>query len=238
MCLFPKSTNTVLVYHQTSNKRVRSACDATRRNMPQCYSDLASPPPTISVTPHSLPHVHLHFHLHLPFPISGFYSISMTSNTISESTRPNNVYPQDRDELQKVFDRFDANRDGKISSSELADVLKALGSESSPEEISRIMEEIDTDRDGYINLEEFALFCKSDGNVDAGELLDAFQLYDKDKNGLISATELHHVLEKLGERCSVRDCQKMIGSFDSDGDGNISFDEFKEMMTKSKAKKQ
>nr|QHQ96738.1 calmodulin-like protein 86 transcription variant 1 [Vitis amurensis] len=38
------------------------------------------------------------------------------------------------------------------------------------------------------------------------------------------------------QKCSVQDCQKMIGSFDSDGDGNISFDEFKEMMTKSSSK--
>ncbi|RVW17390.1 Calcium-binding allergen Ole e 8 [Vitis vinifera] len=79
----------------------------------------------------------------------------MTSNSISESTKPN-IYPQDKDELQKVFNRFDANGDGKISSSELANVLRALGSESSPEEMSRVMKEIDTDDDGCINLEEFA----------------------------------------------------------------------------------
>lgn len=159
----------------------------------------------------------------------------MTSNSISESTKPN-IYPQDKDELQKVFNRFDANGDGKISSSELANVLRALGSESSPEEMKRVMEEIDTDHDGCINLEEFAQFCKSGSNADAGELRDAFQLYDGDKNGLISAVELHQVLKQLGEKCSVQDCQKMIGSFDSDGDGNISFDEFKEMMTKSSPK--
>lgn len=159
----------------------------------------------------------------------------MATNSISESTK-STLSLTDKEELQKVFDRFDANRDGKISSSELSDVLRALGSDSSPEEMSRVMEEIDTDRDGFINLEEFAEFCKSSTNVDTRELRDAFQLYDEDNNGLISAVELHHVLKRLGEKCSVQDCQKMIKSFDSDGDGNIDFGEFEAMMTKSNAK--
>ncbi|CBI15562.3 unnamed protein product, partial [Vitis vinifera] len=79
----------------------------------------------------------------------------MTSNSISESTKPN-IYPQDKDELQKVFNRFDANGDGKISSSELANVLRALGSESSPEEMSRKMiGSFDSDGDGNISFDEF-----------------------------------------------------------------------------------
>ncbi|CAN6545919.1 unnamed protein product [Malus baccata var. baccata] len=54
---------------------------------------------------------------------------------------------------ERVFKRFDYNGDGKISLTELADALKALGS-SSPEEVRQRMEEIDKDRDGFISLEE------------------------------------------------------------------------------------
>ncbi|PNX64104.1 putative calcium-binding protein CML27-like, partial [Trifolium pratense] len=48
------------------------------------------------------------------------------------------------------------------------------------------------------NLSEFASFCRA-GSVDgdASELREAFDLYDKDKNGLISATELFQVLNSL-----------------------------------------
>ena len=147
------------------------------------------------------------------------------------NTKPS-VYLQDKEELQKVFKRFDADGDGKISITELDNVLRTLGSGVPPEELRRVMDDLDTDHDGFINLSEFADFCRS-GTSDGGdsELREAFNLYDQDKNGLISATELHMVLNRLGLKCLVEECHKMIKSVDSDGDGNVNFDEFKKMMT-------
>lgn len=152
------------------------------------------------------------------------------------------LYLTNTDELKQVFNRFDANNDGKISATELVDVMKSLGSDTSLDEVNRIMDEIDTDRDGFINLEEFAGFCKGNGGDDDDdggmkELHDAFELYDLNKNGLISANELHRILSQLGEGCSVDDCVKMIKSVDSDGDGYVNFDEFKKMMLNNSSAK-
>ncbi|XP_026380834.1 probable calcium-binding protein CML18 [Papaver somniferum] len=165
---------------------------------------------------------------------------------MSSSGKKYSVSLENMEEVEGVFKRFDANGDGKISSTELSDVLKALGSETSPEELKQMMDEIDKDGDGFIDLKEFADFHHgtTDGsningaNVADGitELKDAFDMYDKDKNGLISATELHMVLKSLGESCTVHDCEKMIGSVDADGDGNVNFEEFKKMMTNSTPK--
>ncbi|KAL3818618.1 hypothetical protein ACJIZ3_004523 [Penstemon smallii] len=144
------------------------------------------------------------------------------------------MYLQNTDEIQKVFDRFDANGDGKISAEELGGVIKALGSETSPEEVARMMEEIDTDKDGHINVHEFAAFCNGDAdpyNSAEKELQEAFELYDQDHNGKISSVELHQILTRLGERCTVEECAGMIKTVDSDGDGYVSFDEFRKMMT-------
>ncbi|KAL6963022.1 hypothetical protein U1Q18_037987, partial [Sarracenia purpurea var. burkii] len=167
----------------------------------------------------------------------------MATNAGSNSGAKSSVYLQDKEEVKKVFNRFDANGDGMISATELVDVMKALGSNTSEEEVKRMMEEIDTDRDGFINLDEFTRFCSGagfdgDGGGDDGglaELKDAFELYDQDKNGLISAVELHQILNRLGEKCSVGDCTKMIKSVDSDGDGFVSFVEFQKMMSKPTA---
>ncbi|KAG5041815.1 hypothetical protein JHK82_013914 [Glycine max] len=150
------------------------------------------------------------------------------------TTKPS-VYLQDTEELKRVFSRFDANCDGKISVTELDNVLRSLGSGVPPEDIQRVMDDLDTDHDGFINLSEFAAFCRSD-TADGGdaELHDAFNLYDHDKNGHISATELCQVLNRLGMKCSVEECHNMIKSVDSDGDGNVNFPEFKRMMSNNR----
>lgn len=134
------------------------------------------------------------------------------------------------DETEKVFNKLDKNGDGKISSAELGAVLNGLGTTTFPEEVARMMSELDTNGDGYINLSEFKSFHRRSDNDDK-ELKEAFNLYDKDKNGKIYASELHSVLQSLGEKCSIKDCGRMISSFDVDGDGCINFEEFKKMMT-------
>lgn len=139
---------------------------------------------------------------------------------------------QKHDQISLMFNKFDANGDGKISLSELSSILNALGSETSPDEVQRIMTEIDTDGDGFIDFDEFNTFYFDGLGKESNdrELHDAFDMYDKDKNGKISASELHSVLKSLGEKCSLKDCRKMISSVDVDGDGCVNFEEFKKMM--------
>ncbi|CAL9059136.1 probable calcium-binding protein CML18 [Musa acuminata AAA Group] len=138
------------------------------------------------------------------------------------------------DDLRKVFARYDADGDGRISVSELADVLRSLGSDASPREVRGMIAEMDADGDGFVDLQEFADFHRRrrrDDGAEERELREAFDVYDLDRNGLISAEELHRVLRLLGEKCSVKDCSRMIRSVDDDGDGSVNFEEFKKMMT-------
>jgi len=93
--------------------------------------------------------------------------------------------------LFDFFTLFETNGDDKISVTELDNIFRSLGSTVRKDELQRVMEDLDTDHDGFINLAEFAAFCRSgSADGDASELCDAFDLYDKDKNGPISATEL------------------------------------------------
>ncbi|XP_074306288.1 putative calcium-binding protein CML18 [Silene latifolia] len=136
------------------------------------------------------------------------------------------------DEVARIFAKFDENGDGLISATELRGLLHSLGSKTTTEEVAAMMAEMDKDGDGYVDLTEFAAFhAASGGNVGSTtELREAFSMFDKDGNGRISARELHAVLKSLGEKCSLKDCSKMIQSVDADGDGHVDFEEFKKMM--------
>ncbi|KAL1215263.1 putative calcium-binding protein CML23 [Cardamine amara subsp. amara] len=143
------------------------------------------------------------------------------------------------EDIKKVFQRFDKNRDGKISIEELKDVIGALSPTASQEETTSMMKEFDVDGNGFIDMDEFvALFQIGDDSRNGDEsnsdnmrdLKEAFDLYDLDRNGKISASELHSVMKNLGEKCSIQDCKRMISKVDSDGDGCVNFEEFKKMM--------
>ncbi|XP_030461128.1 calcium-binding protein CML24-like [Syzygium oleosum] len=167
-------------------------------------------------------------------------SSSSSSTSTSTSSQPKATgCLGSMDQVRQVFDQYDKNGDGKISCDELREVLSALGpSPTTREEASAAMSEIDKDGDGFIDLDEFSELILGGGGGGGGgggcgvkELRDAFDLYDLDGNGVISAGELHAVMKKLGQKCTLRDCRKMISSVDRDGDGNVNFEEFKKMMT-------
>ena len=56
------------------------------------------------------------------------------------------------------------------------------------------------------------------------ELRDAFKVFDKDGNGLISAAELRHVLTNLGEKLTDEEVNEMIREADLDGDGCVNYE--------------
>lgn len=137
-------------------------------------------------------------------------------------------------ELEDVFKKFDANGDGKISASELRDLMRSLGGNATEEEVGAMLSEADLDKDGFIDLPEFVAL-NTDHTVTSSrriqDLQDAFNMFDKDRNGLISPKELQEVLKSLQEPCTYSDCLNMIKGVDSNGDGQVNFDEFITMMT-------
>ncbi|RWR87554.1 EF-hand domain-containing protein [Cinnamomum micranthum f. kanehirae] len=138
-------------------------------------------------------------------------------------------------QLKHVFKLIDANSDGKISSLELKEVLMCLGEDKSKaaKEAEVMVKEVDCNGDGFIDMEEFmgVVGGKSEGSRE--ELMDAFLIFDRDRNGFISAEELRTVLVSLGYgKCTLKECFLMIRGVDMNGDGLIDFEEFRLMMTR------
>jgi calmodulin len=64
----------------------------------------------------------------------------------------------------------------------------------------------------------------------AEEIKEAFKVFDKDGNGFISAAELRHIMTNLCEKLTDEEVDEMIREADVDGDGQINYDEFVDMM--------
>lgn len=150
----------------------------------------------------------------------------------SKSTSPT-VFQPNTNEMRQVFNKFDKNKDGKISKEEYCSAAALLGNKTTKSEVAKAFQAIDTDGDGYVDFNEFMNAQKSDGGVKTGDIKSAFKVFDLDGNGKITAEELVQVLRQLGERCSLEACRKMVRGADTDGDGMIDVDEFMGLMTRT-----
>lgn len=95
-----------------------------------------------------------------------------------------------------------------------------------------MINEVDVDGNGTIDFPEFlSLMAWKMRDTDTEEeLIDAFKVFDRDGNGLISAAELRHVMTNLGEKLTDEEVDEMIKEADIDGDGHINYEEFVRMM--------
>ena len=69
------------------------------------------------------------------------------------------------------------------------------------------------------------------GKFSDEEIWDAFTAFDLDKNNFVGAAEIRHVLINIGEQVTDEEVDEMIRMIDRDGDGQVSFAEFFEMVT-------
>ena len=64
------------------------------------------------------------------------------------------------------------------------------------------------------------------------EYKEAFDMFDKDGGGTISANEIVKIMKNFGYPIKKSEAQKMISDIDDNGDGEIDFEEFVTLMEK------
>ncbi|KAK2665094.1 hypothetical protein Ddye_003668 [Dipteronia dyeriana] len=142
------------------------------------------------------------------------------------------IYQPSTSEMKQVFDKFDSDKDGKISKSEYKDILTALGQKGDMNgEAAKIFRVLDLNEDGFIDFKEFMEVHKKEG-VRTRDIQRAFRMFDKNRDGKISAEEILEILQGLGESCSLQDCRKMVRAVDTDCDGMVDMDDFMAMMNR------
>jgi Ca2+-binding EF-hand superfamily protein len=167
--------------------------------------------------------------------------------------------------LRSLFERIDADADGKLDAKELA---KALTAESSLEEMLvsagynpqfYVLEQLDGNQDGRVSWDEFrtCLITKAEINASTDDGNDKERTADKDatisslkaifagidadSNGKLDAKELAKALksepslEKMLEKAGFNSQFYVLEQLDTNQDGTVSWDEFEACLKKASA---
>lgn len=127
--------------------------------------------------------------------------------------------------LRATFDAMDTNRDGKLTYAELQQALESQGFDMLKDELVNIINGLGLDDTNEIQYSEF-LAATMDMNYAIREenILRAFQSFDSEGKGELTYKDL---IEVMGSEDHARE---LVGEIDLNGDGIISYDEFKAMM--------
>lgn len=160
--------------------------------------------------------------------------------------------------IRRTFNVLDTNKDGELTVAEICQAFSNMGLKVDRSQIfSTISNYIKPNRtgldfEGFLALHNFIgddvlgrLCDDDDDDADADgantkeaemeeELKAAFDVFDENGDGFISALELQRVMGKLGmiEGKEIGNVRDMIGSVDINHDGMVDFNEFKLMMKK------
>ncbi|KAI5082863.1 hypothetical protein GOP47_0002606 [Adiantum capillus-veneris] len=135
-------------------------------------------------------------------------------------------------EFKEAFDLFDKKRDGSIATTDLGTVMRSLGQNPTEAELQDMTREVDPQAKGTVDFGDFLpLMARKMKDTDSEEeLKEAFKVFDKDRNGFISAPELRHVMTNLGEKLTDEEVDEMIREAGIDPEGRVNYDEFVKML--------
>ncbi|KDO31983.1 CAMK protein kinase [Saprolegnia parasitica CBS 223.65] len=140
------------------------------------------------------------------------------------------------DMYMEVFLVFDKDGNGFVSRSELGAALQSLGQRLTEREIDAIMGMADVDGDGGISFDEFVSMMNSSlfkwGAVDETDMHVAFEIFDTNHDGFISADELAYVVSLFGNATPMSEAEvlDLMRAIDANGDGKIDYTEFAALM--------
>merc|ERR1712228_981995 len=128
---------------------------------------------------------------------------------------------------------FDSDGSGKMNFTEMDQLIMELsqGQDPTDEEVIQLIGQFDKDDDGMVEFIEFLKVMAGRAEQEKikrkeKEFREAFQMFDEDGSGKVSAEELREVLTNTGQlNLSQEKVEQMILQVDQDQDGMVNFDE-------------
>jgi calcium-dependent protein kinase len=142
------------------------------------------------------------------------------------------------DDLQKMFESMDEDKNGTLTLAEMKTGLEKNGLGELVAEMEETMKEIDNDGSGLIDYSEFlAATMGRKVYLQYDYLWQVFKQFDATRSGKISKDDLVQVLSggkdkkfEAGKTDVMKDVDDIMLKYDTDKSGDIDFDEFMELM--------
>ena len=130
------------------------------------------------------------------------------------------------------FNLFDTNHDGTINSQKIREIMQKLGKNPTEQQLIQIIENVAKPGSKKIGFDDFMELMeqKNKENDPEIEIINTFQIFAAENNGLIPNEELFHIIRTFGETLTDKEIEEIISEADVDGDGYINYEEFVRMM--------
>ena len=122
-----------------------------------------------------------------------------------------------QEECKLVFNLYDVNKKGVISTDLVEKLCKNLGAYVPSDDIKEFKENYFDE--GVVNFEKFLVFFAEHylKKIDKQQLISAFQFLDKGKTGNINSKELKHWLMVVGDKLTEKEADDLLKGFDNKG---------------------
>eukprot|EP01070_Trichotokara_eunicae_P002744 Trichotokara_eunicae@DN2884_c0_g1_i2.p1 len=139
------------------------------------------------------------------------------------------------DEVLATFRLFDVKGEGKIEVQKVKDsLLHLLMQDQQYHVVPQMIASLEAKNQQFLNFGEYLqLVLPTHKGNDRETAARIFQYFDVDKKGSINARNLSAVSRRLGDEVSAFESNLMISRADTDGDGEVTLDDFYRVISKS-----
>ena len=140
-----------------------------------------------------------------------------------------NTQQERRQLMNEIFELFDKENNGFVDAKDSLKILASMGRKLDPEEENEFLSIVDPRNEGKVTKRNFlegveAMYTIPDEYLP--EIEEAFNFFDKDKDGKISCKEFKQMLIRLTGEYKDQDVDELFKIVDLDLDGYITIHDF------------